>query len=60
MENIFKPTARNESLHEISNDERVRIVNLGTSKKFVAKSTVLPHHKIHKYTWKFPEGNTHK
>jgi hypothetical protein len=31
-ENIFKPTIGNESLHEISNDNGVRLVNFTTSK----------------------------
>jgi hypothetical protein len=31
-ENIFKPTIGNESLHEISNDNAVRIVNFATCK----------------------------
>jgi hypothetical protein len=57
-ENIFKPTIGNESLHEISNDNGVRIVNFATSKNLV-KSTMFPHRKIHKYTWTSPEGNTH-
>jgi hypothetical protein len=59
-ENIFKPTIENESLHEISNDSGVRVVNFATSKNLVVKSTMLPHRKIHKYTWTTPEGNTHK
>jgi hypothetical protein len=59
-ENIFKPTIGNESLHEISNDNGVRAVNFVTSKNLVVKSTMLPHRKIHKYTWTSPEGNTHK
>jgi hypothetical protein len=49
-ENIFKLTIRNESLHEICNDNVVRVVNFATSKNFVVKSTMFPHHKIHKYT----------
>jgi hypothetical protein len=32
-EGIFKATIRNESLHEISNDNGVRVVNFATSKK---------------------------
>jgi hypothetical protein len=32
-EDIFKPTNGNESLHEISNDNGVRVVNFATSKK---------------------------
>jgi hypothetical protein len=31
-EGIFKPTIANESLHEISNDNGVRLVNFATSK----------------------------
>jgi hypothetical protein len=58
-ENIFKPTIENESLHEISNDSGVRVVNFVTSKNLVVSSTVFPHRKIHKYTWTSPEGNTH-
>jgi hypothetical protein len=58
--NIFKPTIANESLHEISNDNGVRVVNFATSRNLVPKSTMFPHRKIHKYTWTSPEGNTHK
>jgi hypothetical protein len=32
-EDFFKPTFGYESLYEISNDNRVRVVNLSTSKK---------------------------
>jgi len=49
-ENIFKPTTGNESLHQDSNDNGVRIVNFATSKNLVVKSTMFPHQKIHKYT----------
>jgi hypothetical protein len=38
---ICKPTTGNESLHEISNDNG--------SKNLRIKSTVFPHHNIHKY-----------
>jgi hypothetical protein len=58
-ENIFTPTIGNESLQEISNDNRVRTVNFATSKNLVIKSTKFPHKKIHKYTWTSPERNTH-
>jgi hypothetical protein len=58
-ENIFKPTIGNESLHEISNDNGVRVVNFVPSKNFVVTSTMFPHLKIHKYTWTSPPGNTH-
>jgi hypothetical protein len=32
-EDIFKPTVGNESLHKISNNNGVRVVNFATSKK---------------------------
>jgi hypothetical protein len=59
-EDIFKPTIGNESLHEISNDNWVRVVNFATSKNLVVKSTVFPHFNIHKYTWTFPDWKIHK
>jgi endonuclease/exonuclease/phosphatase family metal-dependent hydrolase len=58
-EDIFKPTIGNESLHEISNDNGVRAVNLATSKDLTVKSTKFPHRNIHKVTWTSPDGRTH-
>jgi hypothetical protein len=58
-ENIFKPTIGNESSHEISNDNGVRVVNFATSKNLVVKSIMFPHCSIHKYTWTSPNGQTH-
>jgi hypothetical protein len=58
-EDIFKPTIGNESLHEISNDNGVRLVHFATSKNLRVKSTMFPHHNIHKYTWTSPDGKTH-
>jgi len=58
-ENIFKPTIGQESLHQGSNDNGVRLVNFTTSKKLVVKSTMFPHWNIHKYTWTSPDGKTH-
>jgi endonuclease/exonuclease/phosphatase family metal-dependent hydrolase len=58
-EDIFKPTIGNESLHEISNDNGVRIVNFATSKNLRVKSTMFPHRNIHKYNWPSPDGKTH-
>jgi hypothetical protein len=58
-ENIFKGMIENESLHEISNNNGVRVVNFATSKNLVVRCTMFPHRRIHKYTWTSPEGNTH-
>jgi hypothetical protein len=57
-EDMFKPTIENESLHEISNDNGVRLVNFATSKNLRVKSTMFPHRNIHKYTWTSPDGKT--
>jgi len=45
--NIFKPAIQNESLHQGSNDNGVRIVNFVTSTNLVVKSTKFPHPNIH-------------
>jgi hypothetical protein len=58
-EDIFKPTIRNETSHEISNDNGVRVVNFATSKNLVVKSTMFSHRSIHKYTWTSPDGKAH-
>jgi hypothetical protein len=47
---IFKLTTANKSLHEISNDNGVSIVNFDTYLKISVKSTMFPHRNIHKYT----------
>jgi hypothetical protein len=39
---IFKPTIGNESLHEIINDNRIRVVNVATSKNLSVKITIFP------------------
>jgi hypothetical protein len=50
----------NESIHEASNDNGVRVVNFATSKYLIVKSTTFPHRDIHKHTWTSPDGVTHK
>jgi hypothetical protein len=58
-EDIFKPMIGNESLHKISNDNGVRVVNFSTSKNHAVKSTMFPHRNIHKFIWTSPDGKTH-
>jgi hypothetical protein len=50
-EGIFKPIIGNESLHEASNDNGVRIVNFAIFKNLIVKSTTFTHLNIHKHTW---------
>jgi hypothetical protein len=58
-EDIFKPTIGNESLHDISNENGVRIVNFATSENLTVRSTMFPHRNIHKVTRTSPDGRTH-
>jgi hypothetical protein len=53
------PTIRSESLHEISNDNGVTVVNFTTSTNLITKSTKSPHCNIHKYTQTSSDGKTH-
>jgi hypothetical protein len=48
-EDIFKPIIWNESLHEISNDNGIRVVNFASNKNLTDKSTTFPHCNIHKF-----------
>jgi hypothetical protein len=58
-EGIFKLTIGNESLHEVSNGNGVRLGNFTTSKNIIVKSTMFPHHSMNKFTWKSPDEKTH-
>jgi hypothetical protein len=49
-EDIFKPTIGHEILHEISNDNGVRVVNLARSKNPGDKCIMFSHHNNHKHT----------
>jgi endonuclease/exonuclease/phosphatase family metal-dependent hydrolase len=58
-EDTFKLTLGNESLHGISNDNGVRLVNFATSKNVRVKSTMFTHRNIYKYTWTSPDWKPH-
>jgi hypothetical protein len=58
-EDIFKPIIGNESLHEASNDNGVRVLNFATSKNLIVKSTTFPHRDIYKQIWTSFNGVTH-
>jgi hypothetical protein len=49
----------NESLHEISSDNGVRVINFDTTKNLGVKSTMFLHRNIHKYNWTSPDGKAH-
>jgi hypothetical protein len=56
-EDIFKPTVGNENLHEIGNDNGVRVAC--HIQKFIVKSTTFLHRNIHTFNWASPDGKTH-
>jgi len=58
-ENTFKPTIGDDSLHQDSSGNGIKIVNFATSKSLAVNSTMFPHRNIHKYTWTSPNGRTH-
>jgi hypothetical protein len=49
-EDIFKLMIGNENLHEVSNDNGVRVVNFTITENLIVRSTTLPHHIIHNHT----------
>jgi hypothetical protein len=59
MEDIFKPTIRNEIVHDINDDNGVMLVNFATSENLRVKSMMFPHCNIHRYTWTSSDGKTH-
>jgi exonuclease III len=46
-EDIFEPTIEIESLHKISNDNGVTVVNFVTSRNLIFKSMMFPYRNIH-------------
>jgi len=58
-EDIFKPTIRNETLHETSKDIGIRVVKFAISNNQIVNSTMFPHHIIHKYTRTSCDGKMH-
>ena len=57
-ENIFKPTIGNESLHQDSKENGVRIVNITTS-KYLVVGALCSVTRIHKYILTSPDRKTH-
>jgi hypothetical protein len=45
-EDFLKPKIEDEGLYKMSDD---RVVNFASSKMVTAKSTMFPHHNIHKF-----------
>ena len=59
-ENIFKPTIGNQSLHQESNENCVRIVNIALQKIYMLRARCSHTETCIKYTWNSPDEETHK
>jgi len=57
-ETHFFPIIGSESVHDISNDNGLRIISFAAFKDMIISSTTFPHKKIHKVTWKSPDEKT--
>jgi endonuclease/exonuclease/phosphatase family metal-dependent hydrolase len=50
--------AGKHSLHEVSNDNGMRLIDFAVSKNMVNSSVRFPHKDIHEETWISPDGHT--
>jgi tRNA G37 N-methylase Trm5 len=48
-ENIFKPITGNENLHEIGNDNGIKVVKFATSKNLIVNGVMFSHRNIHTF-----------
>jgi hypothetical protein len=54
----YEPNTGKEGLHEETNDNGQRLVDIAISRSLVIGGTHFPHKKIHKGTWKSPDNLT--
>lgn len=52
----FKPIIGEHNLHQLLNDNGCRLIDLAMGRNLRVKSTMFPHKKIHKGTWRSPDG----
>ncbi|EJU6350860.1 endonuclease/exonuclease/phosphatase family protein, partial [Salmonella enterica] len=57
-EDIYKGTIGMHSLHNITNDNGLRLISFAAARSSVIRSTCFPHRRIHLQTWISPDGAT--
>ena len=57
-ESIYKPTFGNESLHNETNNNRIKMIHFTILKGFNVRNITFPHKDIHKETWYSADGRT--
>lgn len=55
-ENIFRTTIGNHSMHDITSENGLRLIDFASGGELVVKSTMFPRKDIYKGTWKAPNG----
>jgi sorting nexin-29 len=56
-EEEFRPFLGNYSLHDVSNDNGIRLISFAASHDMIIGSTLFQHKNIHKATWRSPDGS---
>ena len=57
-ESIYKPIIGNESLHNETNNNGIKMIQFVVSHGLNVRSTMFPHKDIHKETWHWADGTT--
>jgi hypothetical protein len=57
-ENVYKRTVGNESLHNETNNNGIKLIQFVISKGLNVRSTVFPHRDIQKEAWYSADGGT--
>jgi endonuclease/exonuclease/phosphatase family metal-dependent hydrolase len=57
-ENICRLIIGKESIHDMSNNNSMRLTDFAISRNMTVSSTYFPHNRIHTATWSSPDGTT--
>jgi hypothetical protein len=55
---VYQPTIGKHSLHESTNENGLRLVDLAAGRQMAILSTYFMHKRIHLQTWHSPDGHT--
>ena len=58
VENEFKPVTGGYSLHNVTSENGIRLIDFGIEHDLVIGSTMFPHKNIHKMIWWSPDNTT--